>query len=236
MRIAICDDDNEFRGLISDYLQPYKEKYPEITESNFCCGEDLISAYAKGQQFDILFLDIQMKDFDGVETAKIIRETDSNAIIIFITSFVSFVSDTFRVGAFQFLMKPLKQAAFNIDFERAIERYKINHYKYSVKWKDVTSAFEISDIYFIEASNRHLVVYTQDEMFEYVGKISEEADKLKSYNILKCHQSYLVNFRHIKRIDNNKIYLSNRLQIPISRHLKVRIKAAFNDFILGCSV
>jgi len=236
MRIAICDDDEEFRATISNYIKPYKASRPEITQSEFVCGEDLVNAYSKGQKFDILFLDIRMRDVDGVEAAKKIRETDKNVIIIFITSFASFVSDTFRVGAFQFLTKPVKEEDFKKDFERALELYRINHFKYLVKWKDKTSVLEINEIYYIEASNRHLFINTESNRCECVGKISEEEKKLSSYNFVKCHQSYLVNIRYIKLIDLYKIHLSNGKEIPLSKHLRARVKGIFNNYILGSIV
>jgi DNA-binding LytR/AlgR family response regulator len=236
VKIAICDDDEEFRAIISNYIKPYKASKPEITESEFVCGEDLINAYSKGQQFDILFLDIRMKDVDGVEAAKKIREKDQNVIIIFITSYTSFVSDTFRVGAFQFLTKPVKEEDFKKDFERALELYRISHFKYLVKWKDKTSILEISEIYYIEASNRHLFVNTGSSRCECVGKISEEEKKLSSYNFVKCHQSYLVNVRYIKLIDLTKIHLSNGKEIPLSKHLRASVKGIFNSYILGSIV
>lgn len=236
MRIAICDDDCEFRQLITGFLQPYKMVYPEITENSFSNGEELVNAYKNNSRFDILFLDIMMKDVDGIEAAKKIRAMDKDVIIIFITGYTEFVPDTFRVGAFQFLLKPVDEVEFKRDFERAVEFFRINHFKYKIRWKDTTSAVEIKNISYIEAANRHLFVYTTDSKLECVGKIAEEEKKLTGYNIVKCHQSYMVNLSYVRQIDNSKVYLAGGKQIPVSRKLKETVKAAFNNYLTGCSV
>ncbi|MEI6578265.1 MAG: LytTR family DNA-binding domain-containing protein [Eubacteriales bacterium] len=236
MRIAVCDDEKVCRDRIVGLIKPYKEKDPEITVNEFCCGEDLVAAYANGEQFDILFLDIQMKDIDGVETAHIIRETDKNTIIFFITSHVNFVSDTFRVGTFQFLVKPVEEADFILDFERAIESYKINHYKHLFKQKEGNCIIEIKEIFFIEVYNKHLYVNAENQVYECTGTLAEEEKKFKKYNFVMCHKSYLVNLRYIKLVGIDNIQLTNGKQIPLSKNFKTDVKAALNKYILECSV
>ncbi len=236
MRIAVCDDEKVCRDRISGFLKPYQENYPQITVNEFCSGEELIHAYENGEFFDILFLDIQMEAIDGIGTAQKIRETDKNAIIIFITSYVAFVSQTFRAGAFQFLVKPVEQAEFNRDFERAIESYKKSHYKYSLRSKEGTTSIEINGIYYIEIYRKHLFVFAENCKYECVGTLAEEEKKLKGYNFVLCHKSFLVNMRYIRLIGTDSIELTNGMEIPLSRSYKANVKVTFNDYILECSV
>lgn len=236
MRIAICDDSCEFRQQISDYVRPYQFIYPEIKQKEFSSGEELVGAYSAGQRFDILFLDIKMKDIDGIEAAKKIRSIDRDVLIIFVTGYVDYVPETFRVGAFQFLLKPVSKSEFKRDFERAVDFYKISHFKYLVRWKDTTSVIEIKDIYYIEAANRHLTVHTAKSSVECVGRIVQEEKKLVGYNIVKCHRSYMINLCHVKQIDNTKVLLTNGKQIPVSKAYKDTVKVSFNSYLLGCSV
>lgn len=236
MKIAICDDEKIFRERIIEYLKPYKENNSDITVYEFCTGEELLSAYADKQQFDILFLDILLKDIDGVEAAKKIRDKDKNAIIIFITGYLNYVAETFRVGAFQCLFKPITQADFNKDFDRALETYRINHYKHTLRCKDDYCIVEINEILYIEVKNRHLIVITEDNNYECLGTISEEENKLTGYKFTKCHQGCLVNMRYIKLIGSEAIQLTNGKEIPLSKRYRANVKAAFNDYILGCGV
>ncbi len=236
MKIAVCDDEKVCRDRILTFIKPYQEKNHQICVDEFVCGEDLLNAYLNGETYDILFLDIQMNDLDGIETAHKIKETDKNAIIIFITSYVSFISETFRAGAFQFLVKPVDQTEFNSDFERAMEAYKISHHKHSLKQKEGLISIEINEIYYIEVYQRHLFVFVEDGKYECTGSLAEEEKKLNSVDFVMCHKSFLVNLRYIKSIGNDSIQLTNGKEIPLSKNYKADVKIAFNEYILECSV
>lgn len=236
MYIAICDDEKFYRDKIKNYLKGYIELYPEISITEFDCGEDLLKSYNNGERFDFLFLDIQMKAIDGVQTAQEIREMDKHVIIFFITSYINFVSATFRVGAFQFLVKPINENDFKRDFSRAIEQYRINHYKYIVKYKDLTATLEIKDIIYIEAFNRHLFVFDGTTKYECVGKLKDEEKKLSSYGFVRCHQGFLVNMAYIKLIGKTSIILGNGDEIPVSKGLRPNLMDTFNKYIAGYSI
>ena len=232
MRIAICDDEKFYRDKIKGYLEEYIILYPEITIAEFSCGEDLLDPYNNGEEFDFLFLDIEMKEINGVETAKEIKKRSNNIIIFFITSYVNFVSDTFRVGAFQFLIKPISENEFKKDFDRAIEQYKVNSYKYIVKYKDSTVTLEIKDIIYIEAYNRHLFIFDGINRYECIGKLKDEEKKLSFYGFVRCHQGFLVNMAYIKIIDRTSILLKNGKEVPVSKRLRPTVMEEFNRYIM----
>ena len=236
MKIAICDDEKIFRDRIAEFLQPYQAKDPEITTSEFCCGEDLLAAYEAGESFDLIYLDIQMKDIDGVETAQKIRKTDQKAIFIFITSYVRFISEACRVGTFQFLLKPVAKEDFGIDFERAVRSYKLNHEKRLFRQKDGSCIINISEIIYIEIYKKHLFVNTEKEKYDCIGTMAEEEKKLKMYHFAACHKSYLINLKFVKIIGIDNIELTNGKKIPLSKNCKSGVKSALNDYILECSI
>jgi len=231
MRIAVCDDEKICRDEIIKNITPYKNSYSEMEITEFSCGENLIEAYESGNQFDIIFLDIQMKNFDGVETAKKIRETDRNALIIFITSHTKFVPDTFRVNAFQYLTKPVKKEDIITDFERAVEKYKIDNSKHIIKWKDKTYTFEIKDIYYIESYYRHLFICNGENKFESFGKLSDIENKFNNYSFVRCHRNIMVNMSYIESIGQGEILLKNKEEIPISKNMRKSTIDTYNNYI-----
>lgn len=235
MYIAICDDEMVFVERIHGYLQDYMKIYPDMVLDIFTSAEDLLNAYDKGRKFNILFLDIQMKDINGVRAAQKIREVDNNVIIIFITSHTQFISETFRVGAFGFITKPISQIEFKKDFERAIKQYNMNNYKYIIKWKDQLTSMDLKDIVYIEAYKRHLFIFDGESKYECVGKLSIEEEKLKQFNFVRCHQGFLVNLKDIKFIDSTKIQLKSGEEIPISKRRRTDVMDCFNKYISrGC--
>ena len=237
MRIAICDDEQSCRERIVTYIEPYFKKHSEMTITEFSCGEELVRVYKCGSTpFDVIFLDVEMKELTGVQTGHIIRKYDTNAMIIFITSYTKYVPEAFILNAFQFLVKPVPQDKFNKEFERALETYNKKRYIYKIFFKDITTCLEVKNILYIETYNRHLQVVTKNGNYEYLGKMSVEEKKLSDYNFIRCHQGYLVNIYYIKNIRKNFLVLINDDEIPISKHIRNEVMTAFNKFISGCSI
>ena len=233
MNIAVCDDDINCINRIEQLLQPYKER-EELSINTYLSGEEFLAEIDETVKHDIIFLDIEMSEITGIEVAYRLRKRDNNAIIIFITSYLNYVSDTFRLGAFQFLVKPIDEKAFCYDFERAVKTYKNNHKFYQIKWRNTNCILEYGDIYYIEGFNRHLYIYTDsDKGYECVGKLQDEEKKLKTYNFVRCHQGYLVNMSKIKEINKSDIVLKNNVKIPISRKYRLELLESFNLFLSG---
>lgn len=232
MKIAICDDNTEYIRLIAGLVAPYKEKY-QMDLKTFESGEEFLKW---DEPFDIIFLDIEMKTVSGIDVAAKLRAENDDAIIIFITSHTNYVSDTFRLGAFQYLTKPFTEADFKLDFERAINTYMSKHKKFAVRFRDEITLLECQDIFFIEAYDRHLHIITSDKQYECVGKLTDKYEELKVFGFARCHQGFLVNVSKIKRIEKNKLIMDNASEVPISRKFKTEIVDAFNLYMAGESL
>ena len=105
MRIAICDDEIPMHDLLKRHLDSYARKRNlSVMYSDYTGGQELL---AFPQDLDLIFMDYQMKDLDGLETARRLRAAHIDTPIIFLTSFPHIVFDTFEVHAYRFLVKPV---------------------------------------------------------------------------------------------------------------------------------
>jgi DNA-binding LytR/AlgR family response regulator len=236
MQIAICDDEKVFRDVIKAYLEPYKANNPEITETEFTCGEDLVAAYEKGTRFDLIFLDVEMKSMSGVEAGQQIRAVDNTVMFVFITSHTKYVPEAFILNAFQFLVKPVEREMFNKEFDRAVRTYKKIKYRYNFTYKGKITVLEVKDVIYIETYNRHLRVTSTTGAFEYLGNIAEEEKKLAEFGFLRCHKGYLVNMHYIFRPENSMFELTSKDKVPISKHYKSEALAIYNKYVSGCCI
>ena len=159
MRICICDDDLIMHEEIRNCLLYFYTKSNLPTITDFYCGEDLIKHYSESQDFDIIFLDIEMGKLNGLDTAAEVKKYAPESIIIFVSSHKNYVFDAFRCEAFHFLVKPIKQEEFNDVFDRALHKYRTAKDIYVVNWHNCRESFRICDILYIEGYKRRLKVH-----------------------------------------------------------------------------
>lgn len=230
MNIAICDDELAYRQRLYDLVISYRESVAWQVDT-YSSGEELLAIYQTVGRFDIVFMDIEMNDINGVDAMRLLHQQNSTALVIFVTSHVHYVSDSLRLGGFQFMVKPITDEAFRASFDWALETYRQRHTQYEVRWRDMHTLVDCGAILYIEASNRHLFVNTADTRYECVGKLSDETAKLQPHGFVRCHQGFLVNMEHIKRISKDYIELQDGHTLPMSRQMRNHVLQVFNLFI-----
>ena len=105
--IATCEDEKEIQDTIEDYLNNIlKNTNIEYEIQKYNSGESLLESNLK--DIDILLLDIQMDQINGMDTARKIRKVDNNMEIIFITSLIDYVQEGYEVRAYRYLLKPIE--------------------------------------------------------------------------------------------------------------------------------
>lgn len=115
MNIGICDDEKEI------CLQIKKLILATAPDSQVVCYSSGKQFLAERQHFDILFLDIQMGDTNGMEIARTLRERREDTILIFVTALKEYVFEAFDVSAFHYLLKPLANDKFSNVFQEALK-------------------------------------------------------------------------------------------------------------------
>lgn len=106
IRIAVVEDEKKFIDQTKEYFDRYQEEHHESLDiTYFRDGDEIVSRYRS--QFDIIFMDIQMKFMDGMTAAREIRKQDSQVIILFITNLSQYAIRGYEVGALDYILKPL---------------------------------------------------------------------------------------------------------------------------------
>lgn len=147
MKIAICDDEFDFCQKIKNALEKTIGSYDTV--ECFSNGNELL--YQAGNRiFDIVYLDIEMPGIDGIETAEKLQQINSGTLVIFVSSYSCYISKAFKINAFQFLIKEYANEDEIIsEYNRAKERYCLDHYLYSVKKKDTIEKIEIKKLFIL---------------------------------------------------------------------------------------
>ncbi len=119
-RIALCDDAPQDRVYVRSILAAWAENSKQLVHiEEFPSAESFLFCYAEDKTWDILLLDIEMGDMDGVSLAKKIRQDNKSVQIVFITGFGDYISEGYEVSALHYLMKPVKQEKLFAVLDRA---------------------------------------------------------------------------------------------------------------------
>ena len=216
IHIAICDDEkhmsDHIRSMISDF---FRKKNQEISLHMFSSGEELLSYNG---QIDILFLDIQMKGMDGMETARKLRADKFRGFLVFITVLKEMVFQSFEVQTYDYLVKPVDKK----QFEKTMERLYASTQNASEDSLLVQKGYEgriipKDEIVFCEIIDRKIYLnLASGEVVDYYERIENLETKLDN-RFYRCHRSYLINLKHLKGYKNGTACMDNGKEIPVSR-------------------
>lgn len=230
MKIAVCDDSFQYRQIIINNLKEIT-LMPNFSCAEFSSSEDLLYSYNNGEKFDIIFLDVEMGEIDGVEAGIKIREYDSKAIIIFISNHPQYAIPAYDCEAFYFIVKPIVPTKFKKVINKVMEKYKLLHQYYIIKNKGQVKKIAINDIYYIEIYRKHLIFHTGTGKYETIGKISEVLTNLSAYGFCQIHQGYLVNMSKIKDFDDFDIILDNNEKVMVSVRKRAEVLKIYAKFL-----
>lgn len=216
IRIAICDDEkymsDTIKAMVSDF---FRRKSIEIVITQFSDGEELLKY---NEAIDILFLDIQMKDIDGMETARKLRDRKFKGFLIFITVLKEMVFQSFEVQAYDYLVKPIEEKHFTKTMERLwISMGKAGEAGLLVQRGHERSIISFEDIIFCEIIDRKIYLHLASSgVIDFYDRIENLETKLDN-RFFRCHRSFLINLKYLKSYKNGIAYMESGKEIPVSR-------------------
>ncbi|MDF2872253.1 MAG: LytTr DNA-binding domain family [Anaerocolumna sp.] len=224
--IAICDDQqiicSEIERVILNYT---KDNLNEIVVDIYYTGEELCRFMKSGEEFDLIFLDIELRNINGVEVGKIIRDEMKNDLvqIVYISGKDNYYLELFEVRPMHFLHKPLKPDKIIKDIEKAMELSgRLNNF-YTYKQNHKVCKLPIKDILYFESDNRRVKIITAVSEIYFYGSLEEVFREVSKYRFLYIHKSYIVNYTHITRFGHKEIVVTNNTILPISQQRRKQI-------------
>lgn len=228
MRFAICDDNTA-------ELNKYAELMGNIAQKN---GLNIqIDRYNSGKSLlfnmedhdlvpDVVFLDINMPEMNGIEVARQLQEMNINTIVVFLTISKDFYLEAFDLHAYNYIPK--------VDFDQArFERIFLNlTKKVRVDNEDVMVLFSfgrnviipIEDIWYFESNSRILTVHYKKESFDFYSTMSKVEEELSDKNFIRIHRSFLIAISAVQSYTHNSIVLKNGVDLPIGRSYYNKVK------------
>lgn len=230
MNIAICDDEKEWRDELKDHIYEYAKMHNiNVFINSFSDGKSCGLADLKN--YDIIFMDYQMNDINGIETAHMIRKNNTDSIIIFVSAFPQVAMDTFEVNTFRFLAKPInKEKLF-----KALDDYilQIQTENYIIfKTQECTIRIKVSDIIYAEAKKNHTIIHTEIQDHEILTNLKNIENTLPSDKFFRCHKAYITSLGHIRNHTNTEISFHDNSKVYISRNYLSKFRKALLDYTI----
>lgn len=229
MRIAICDDERTYIKKIENDINSLKTHENEFEFSEFESGEAFISGFSK-DKYDLIILDIEMNDLNGLQTAKFLRQIDKNVILIFMTSYDKFVYQGYEVNAFRYILKNQPEPIYLKQLSDTIQEYYRNKKYIKVVDNDIEKELLTVDILYIEVYSHQIVIHTFNKEYYQKGKLSDYEKMLEECLFVRSDKSVLINITNIDYIKKNQVFMKNGKILYVSRNHLEKITKAFLKF------
>lgn len=228
LKIAITDDEKIEVSLLEKYVREWAKLNNILVDIHpFYSGEAFELQWEEDKTFDILLLDIQMHELDGIGLAKKIRQADQVLKIIFITAVSDFIQDGYDVDAINYLLKPIKKERLFQCLDKANIKIEVSQNNIIVETEDETKKILHSDIIYIEAVSHLLHIHTNKEGLVTRMSLNDMEKLLPVDEFIKPHRSFIVNIQHINSIQKDSMKMDNGNEVPISRRQYKFVNQAF---------
>ena len=229
MKICICDDEEIYRNNLKQNISKY------FIERKIQCMIVLFDSLEKikksSYDYDIIFMDIELNDGNGLDTIKSDLKY-RNSLVVFFTLHSEEILQGYKARAFRFLVKPLQVNELIETLNSAILELT-NIRKIVIKTEESEQVIRVSDIIYIEANNKNIGIRTKNGFFYVRDRISDIWQKINSSEFYMPHRSYIVNLDYIKSFRKNEITMINGEKIVLSRLRRGEFEKLFYTYIRG---
>ena len=197
--------------------------------------------FLEKNKIDVVFLDINMPDMNGINLGKIISKIYPEIKIIFITAYKDYAVEAFEVKAFDYLLKPYSEERIRNLLKSLVSTKSVDNIlnrntslkKITINMDEKIYVLSLTDVDYIEANEKETLIFANKKRYVSKIKISKWEEMLEGYNFYRCHRSYIVNLDKIVEIEqwfNSSwiIKLKNYSStIPVSRNNIKELKELF---------
>lgn len=220
-KIAICDDEKGTCAELENYIRHYgSTHFIQIEIEVFYSGEALCKYMQHNEYFELLFLDIELPNINGVDVGRFIRTimTNEQTDIVYISSKNNYAMQLFQCRPLDFLIKPITYEMIEKILDVFVKRSGINNMCFECLVDRTYRRIKFSDIIYFKSDNKKIHIYTvSGSIFTFSGKLGEVRLKLPEEMFLTIHKSYIISFKYIKDYTYEWVEMVNGEILTISK-------------------
>ncbi len=229
MTVAVVDDDPTSARTLVAHLHRYgRERGVEVAVRTYPDGADLIAGYDLST--DLLLLDVEMPQVDGLTAAARIRERDRDVAIVFLSHAAGHAIGGYAVGAQGYLVKPVQPLALDRELDRALDRGR-RLAAHPVVLGDGALRVDTAEVVHLEAARQRVLVHTLAGPYTVPGPLKAREAELAGQGFFRCHHAFVVNLAHVVGVQHLTCRMRDRQEVPISRPRRSAFLAALTDHL-----
>ncbi|MBO0454559.1 LytR/AlgR family response regulator transcription factor [Candidatus Enterococcus murrayae] len=170
---------------------------------------------------------------DGFEVARIIREKDQQAIIIFITSHAEWMPEAFEVNAFHYLIKPIDEIKVKKVLMKAIDQLSLRKMILQFTIQKKVYTIYLGEVEYFESMKRKMIIHLKTgEEYEYYGTMKEVIDKISPQLFTQIHHSFVINMDYIQMKSGEGLVMQSGREITITKKYHPAFQRAYRNYVL----
>ena len=214
--VAICDRDRSYQRMLSELMMKALFDTVEVAFHYYDTGMQIINAAVENLLTDdLLLIDIQLPETNGIRTVQFLRQIGIRSDVIFVTEAIEYGIECYRYGTYDFIRKPVAVT----EFERVMRRYvkEKNADFYRITSRGGIVKINLRRVLYFESKGRKVNAVEQDMETSFYQKLDMVESQLKNRDFVRIHQSYLINRAYITFISRREVILANRIRLPVSK-------------------
>lgn len=231
MKFAIADDSYEDRCELKSYICSYLSEHNITAEiSEFDSAESFLSAW-ESESFQVVFLDIYMKEKSGMEAAQELFSSGKSPKIIFLSSSTEFFRQSYAVRAVYYLVKPIVPEEFELamQFLEIQDSYVVPFLKF--KQNNVERSIPTEKILYIDVQDHTTRIHTTEETISLSVSFRQLTEPLEQdERFLCCIRGVIVNMQHILGMEDNVFRLEHGIRLPVNIRKKKQIGEIWRSY------
>ena len=233
IRVAIVEDEDVPAQNLIKYLGRFQDENDlQFEIARYSSGEEFLSAYKN--QFDLVLMDIELPDRDGMSVCHDLRKLDAGVIIIFVTNLAQYAVKGYEVDALDFVVKPVAYPVMALKIKRAVDRIKRfsrrEGRKITVKDGDLTRSIEHADIKYIEILAHKIIFHTIHGNFKSYGTLKKLEGEFSDTDFIRCNSCYLVNLKYVTSVSGYSCVVGGE-ELQISQPRRKAFIRAINEYM-----
>lgn len=231
VNIALIEDDRYMQEIIRACMEKELRASEKVKIEIFDEAEDFQKILMKGEQYQIVFSDIELGGMNGITLAKVLQEKWPETYVIFVTAYSEYAVESYRLDAYQYILKEEMEERLPIILRTVLNKIERERKRFCIlKREDEREKVFYKDIIYIVKSKaaKYVRYITKNGEFRERSTLEMVIKELNDDDFLKVDRGCIVNIKHIYKIKGNIIFMVNGAQIPVSRGNLAKAKKEIN--------